>query len=323
MFFPVAPAIFHEAVESRRMSSDEGGGPDHDSPPAAAFALFSHELRVEILFSLWAAEGHALSFSALQDRVDERDSGKFNYHLSKLVGRFVGRTDDEYELLYPGHRVIDAIRSGILHQNATVDPVALETSCVHCGDPLTFTHEDHLGRVGCLDCEDVVLAFPFDPGGTEGRSDEAVVAAFDRRTRLFWRFALAGVCPVCAGVVRAGLARATGPELSTHYTDDHPVTVAIDCEQCSFYNYPPVGVVPLSHPAVVGWLYDHGVDPRTTPAWAFEAVSDPSALTVCSEDPWDVVVPFSAGRERLRVSLDGALDLTALERRPAASNGHG
>nr|WP_276275863.1 hypothetical protein [Halomicroarcula sp. SYNS111] len=240
----------------------------------------------------------------------------------KLVGKFVGRTDDEYELLYPGHRVIDAVRSGVLHRTVAVDPVTLETPCAGCGDPLSFTYDgqNHLGRVGCLDCEDIVVAFPFDPGGIQGRSDEAVVEAFDRRTRLFWRFALAGVCPVCAGVVEAGLTAAVGPELPTHYTDDHPVTLHVDCRGCSFYNYPPLAAVVGFHPAVAGWLHDRGVDPRTTPVWAFDGVRDPDQLDVLSEDPWAVAVPVRAGDETLRVHLDGALAVTALERRPAGAS---
>jgi len=298
------------------MPADGPAGPDAE-PPAEAFELFSHELRIEILFALWAAERHALSYSTLQERVGERDSGKFNYHLSKLVGQFVGRADEEYELLYPGHRVIDAIRSGVLHADADVGPVTLATDCRDCGEPLVFTHDaEYLGRVGCPDCGDVVVAFPFDPGGVPGRDDEAVVRAFDRRTRLFWRFAVAGVCPVCAGVVHTSLADETGPAIDGHYADDHPALLAIDCEGCSFYNYPPAAVAALFHPAVAGWLYDRGVDPRRTRLWELDCVTDPGRTVVRSEDPWTVSVTAAAGGERLRVALDASGAVTGLERLP-------
>ncbi|MFC6974961.1 hypothetical protein ACFQL1_10175 [Halomicroarcula sp. GCM10025709] len=296
------------------MADDEGVS---HRAPEEAFGLFSHELRVEILFALWAADGHALPYAQLQDRVGERDSGKFNYHLSQVTGQFVGKEGDDYTLRYPGHRVIDAIRSGVLHREAEVDSVSLDAACPDCGASLTFTYEDYLGRVGCLDCASIVLSFPFDPGGIQDRSPPAVAAAFDRRTRLFWRFALAGVCPVCAGVVETRLASGAGSELDSHYADDHPAVLAVDCAGCSFYNYPPVGIAVLAHPAVAGWLYDHGVDPRTTPAWAFDCVVDPDRITVRGTDPWTVTVTLSAGGERLAVDLDERAAVTSLERRPA------
>ncbi|WP_276273466.1 DUF7351 domain-containing protein [Haloarcula litorea] len=295
------------------MTDDDGT----TRPPEAAFALFGHELRVEILFALWAAERHSLPFAELQSRVGERDSGKFNYHLSKLVGQFVGKNGDEYELRYPGHRVIDAIRTGFLHRTADVGPVTLDTDCRTCGAALTFTYEEYVARVGCLDCGDIVVAFPFDPGGVEGRSDEGVVDAFDRRTRLCWRFAVAGVCPMCAGVVRTGLAPEPGPELDSHYTDDHPAVLAVDCRQCSFYNYPPAGILLCYHPAVAGWFADRGIDLRTTPLWALDFVADPDRVAVEREDPLGVTVTATAGGERLRVSLDESARVTALERTPA------
>jgi len=299
------------------MPGDTDGDAETQRTPADAFALFSHDLRVEILDALWSSDRHALPYAELKRRVGERDSGKFNYHLSQLVGQFIGKSGEAYELLYPGHRVIDAIHSGVLHQSGDVDPVSLGADCRHCGEALTFTLDEYIGRVGCLACDDTVMAFPFDPGGVSGRTDEAVAAAFDRRTRLFWRFAVAGVCPVCAGVIDAGLTETTGPELDTHYATDHPAMLEIDCQQCSFYNYPPAGIAPLYHPAVAGWLYDRGVDTRKTPAWELDFVVDPNLTTVRSRDPWDVAITASTPGERLRMTIDGTLSVTALERLPA------
>lgn len=55
------------------MPSDEDGGADAQRTPTDAFALFSHELRVEILDTLWAADRHALPYSEIKQRVGERD----------------------------------------------------------------------------------------------------------------------------------------------------------------------------------------------------------------------------------------------------------
>src|SRR6056297_2599481 len=76
------------------------------------FGRLAHELRIEVLRELWTAEDESLSFSELFDRVDERDSGKFSYHLDRLVPEFVRQADTGYVLTFAGRRTIGAIVSG-------------------------------------------------------------------------------------------------------------------------------------------------------------------------------------------------------------------
>lgn len=62
---------------------------DTDEPtpltPEEAFAVLGNEIRVDILRALWEA-GEPLAYSELQERIGVCDSGRFNYHLRKLVG---------------------------------------------------------------------------------------------------------------------------------------------------------------------------------------------------------------------------------------------
>jgi DNA-binding transcriptional ArsR family regulator len=108
-------------------------GASDDVPPGIdpqdAFQLFSHELRLEILFALWEAPRYALTFSEIQEAVGERDSGKFTYHLEQLTGQFVTEVEGQYVLQYAGHRVIDAIQSGVFHTSPTVSPVEAPGAC--------------------------------------------------------------------------------------------------------------------------------------------------------------------------------------------------
>ena len=90
----------------------------------SAFMTLSHDLRLEILLALWEAPGFSLSFSELRRAVGVRDSGSFTYHLSQLEGHFVAKTDDGYELQYPGHRVLDAIQSGVFHEQTAIGPAS-------------------------------------------------------------------------------------------------------------------------------------------------------------------------------------------------------
>lgn len=72
-----------------------------------AFSLLGNEARLAVLLALWdaaepfdeagswdPAEGNAVPFSELRDRVGMRDSGQLNYHLGELEGHFVEQTDE-------------------------------------------------------------------------------------------------------------------------------------------------------------------------------------------------------------------------------------
>lgn len=54
-----------------------------------------------------AGFGESLSFTELRERVGVRQGAQFNYHLDKLVGHFVTKTDGGYSLRPTGHRVIE------------------------------------------------------------------------------------------------------------------------------------------------------------------------------------------------------------------------
>jgi len=271
----------------------DGPGVESPTDPEAAFLTLSNDLRLEILLALWEAPGFSLSFAELRKAVGERDSGTFTYHLDELVGHFVGETEAGYELQYPGHRVLDAIQSGVFHQQGRVGPVELDTPCPDCDATLTFAYDaDYIGRVGCPDCGERVLEWPFDPGGVADRTPREVAAAFDRRTRLVWACALDSVCPFCAGRVDHEIAVGTTDSglcigvledldrYDEYFARDHPAVVSLDCRRCSFYSFVPVGVVLLTRPHVTGELWERGLDIRETPLWSLGFVVDASAVAV-------------------------------------------
>lgn len=106
-----------------------------DLDPVEAFDALADETRLAILRALAdrrqeAPERPTLSFSELRERVGVRDSGLFNYHLSKLVGRFVRERPEGYELGHAGRRVIRADGHG--------DPgdgeEAASEACPVCGE---------------------------------------------------------------------------------------------------------------------------------------------------------------------------------------------
>jgi DNA-binding transcriptional ArsR family regulator len=310
------------------MGSDSSDRARAATDAESAFMTLSHDLRLRILLALWDAEGFSLSFSELRKAVGERDSGSFTYHLSELRDHFVAKTDEGYELQYPGHRVLDAIQSGVFHERVTVGPVELDDDCRLCGERLTFEYDtDYIARIRCPDCGNRALEWPFDPGGIADRDPDAVVEAFDRRTRLVWSCALDGVCPFCAGRVARDLTDRVHEQgacvgvierldrYQEYFARDHPAVVSVDCERCSFYSFVPVGVVLLTRPAVVGRLRDADVDVREAALWDLGFVVDAAAVSVRDTDPLSVDVTVTDGDEPLTFAVDDGLDVTAESRR--------
>jgi len=89
----------------RRKRSDGGRQECRTDPTATAgvFDLLSDETRVRIVAALYthrqrSPDDPCLPFSALRERVDAEDSGRFNYHLAKLRGVLVRDCDDGYTL---------------------------------------------------------------------------------------------------------------------------------------------------------------------------------------------------------------------------------
>ena len=81
-------------------------------------ALLSDERRVAIVRELAAAGAVpgspvTISFSELLERVGIRDSGQFNYHLGRLRGRFVDRTDEGYRLTPTGAALGETILGSV------------------------------------------------------------------------------------------------------------------------------------------------------------------------------------------------------------------
>jgi hypothetical protein len=277
--------------------------------PQEAFQLFSHEMRLEILFALWEAPDYALAFSEIQDAVGERDSGKFTYHLEQLTGQFITEIDGRYVLQYAGHRVIDAIKSGVFHMSPTVPPVEAPGTCTRCGTTPIFEYDEHLATVSCDNCETKLIEYPFDPGGFQDRSVADAIGAFDRRTKFKWRLASSGVCFVCAGRVQVAYTDST-PQIDHNdrygefFAADHPALFDLSCHNCSFYSYIPVGIRLLDDPTVLGYLAMGGVDVTTDCLWELPFITDAELVTVQNRDPWEVIVDAPTQSDSLAVRLD-------------------
>lgn len=241
-----------------------------------AFHSLADETRLRILQVLaeagGEAEGGRLSYSELQRRVGVTDSGKFNYHLSTLVDSFVLKEDEGYQLRFTGHLVHRAITAGTFGERPQFETVELETACYECGAALTARYcPGHLMFIDCSSCGSQVLSAHFPPRGLESRTPDELLEAVNQRERHEVSLISRGVCPWCAGQVETRLV--STPE-SIIPSDGRPLKLYFThtCAACHGFHFTTVGETLLTHPAVIGFYYDHGIDFTETYLWEHEFV---------------------------------------------------
>lgn len=301
---------------------------DDGVSPSNAFALLGDETRVGIVEALGEADG-PLSFSELRARVGVRDSGQFNYHLSKLIGTYVRRTDGSstnpaertpsarrsgagYELTYAGDRIVGAILSGTYNRRGDRDAFTLESTCVHCGGAHEAGYEDERVTVRCPTCDEALSSFGFPPDGFEGRDRSNLTRALERWVFDAVSFAADGICLNCSGVVVGHLTDEFGG------LDDRPIGVRFDCQRCGETISLPVNVYLLRQPGVIAFYYDHGVDLAETVVWNLPHLRE-ETLVVESSDPWRVRSVLELEDERLDAVIGADLAIESLERSALAA----
>lgn len=280
-----------------------------------AFSLIANETRMQILRELWEAD-NPLSFSALQDRVGMRDSGQFNYHLNKLTGQFITKTEtddpstgDGYILEYPGIHVLGAVYSGALTREASVGPISADGDCFDCGGDLVASYDADEGLVACTDCDRELMSFPVPPAAVEGRTPDELPKVYDTWTRTQLDRFTSGFCPLCSGPVSASLTSTPTPE----WEDVEMHGLVAECERCGFHLQSLPGTAILSNPRVMAFHLDHGIDLATTPLWDIEWLYEPHT-NVHDHDLPRFEVHVDLGDETQVVAVDADLQVTETER---------
>jgi len=294
---------------------DAGAGSRERLDPAEAFSLLADGNRVDILLTLGDAtefgEVHALSFSELRREVDIADSGRFNYHLDRLVGTFVKETSDGYGLTYPGVLVHGAIRAGTLTDRSRIEPFETGRPCPSCGGTLEGAYRDQLLSVDCADCGTLLGKVHVPPGARRGDADHLLRAGygFVLREAVVIR---GSICPNCGDELRHDF---VAEERAGGGRDLPGVTALHRCEGCGFFVHSTAGLTLLAHPEVVSFFGDHGVDILAGRLDEPPLIGSDDAVEVRSRDPWRVAVTASAGGDVLEVVLDGDLEVLRTERR--------
>ncbi|WP_336327970.1 winged helix-turn-helix domain-containing protein [Halovenus sp. HT40] len=279
--------------------------------PGSVFSLLADENRVGILRALWQTED-PLSFSELHSAVDIKDSGQFNYHLDKLAGQFVQKTAGGYSLTEPGRQINGAIDGGTYTAAGSMEPIQLDPPCPTCGGQRTLTYEDERLRVECDSC-DVVAAFGVPPAVFAGRAREEIPAVAGRYLRAELARLENGFCPYCGGHIecRVGLPSPPPGESLSGVDESFPI-VRYDCQQCITEPTSGLTLALFSHPAVVAFYHDHGIDIRERSVWEFPVFAGESER-IESEEPLRASTTFTVNGDELTLTVDEHLSVVAGE----------
>ena len=278
---------------------------DTEFDAAEAFALLGDETRVAILEALAGHADDPLPFAQLREAVGVEDSGRFNYHLGKLGGRFVEKSNGGYRLTYAGSRVVGAVYEGTYAEGDAIAPVAVGADCVECGAGMELSYADERVSVGCSECENVDSEFGFPPGAIAGRDHETLPSVLTSYMLTMLERLLAGFCSNCAGPVSPAVE-----------PDEEQVVVEFACGRCQSRATTSLASVLLTEPAVVAFHYDHGLDVREEPLWSLPWLVDSEAERV-SESPPRYAVTGTLDDETLRAVVDETLEVVETERSSA------
>ena len=260
-----------------------------------AFSVLAHDIRLAIVLALldgWAGvHTEARSYSELMDAVGMEDSGKFNYHLSRLRGVYVEQVGERYVptasavALY--HTVV-ATRPTELAEQTEFD---IEMACPYCSGSVIGRYEQEYLTVECSECDDWWgLSYPFPKNGLRGRSGDDVLSALENRAMHDVGLARTGQCPACAGHTTVDIPR-------DRLDGERYPTVEMYCETCSWLATIDVLNALRFEPRVVAGLAELGCFLETDEQEIEDVYPDVSGR-VESTDPF---------RAAVEVELDGGL----------------
>lgn len=271
-------------------------------PPEEAFGLLSNDLRVSIVRTLGEV-GEPLTFSSLREAIDERDSGKFNYHLGKLTGHYVTKDEDGYRLSLAGTQVYGAILSGAYTTNAGLEAFEFQGPCPLCGShALVAEYADEQAKLYCPDCEEWRNEFSFPPANLTQYTREELPYAFDRWMHATVMKVLQGFCSNCSGRVVGQLERAQADS-------PIPVRAVFECERCGDTLTAGALLPVLFDPRTISLFEKQGVDVLHDPSWRYFDAGTGFTVEMTEEDPLTAQVSIEFTEETLVADIgsDGSV----------------
>lgn len=302
--------------------------------PDEAFSVLGNETRIQILQTLGEADG-PLSFTELRDRVGIRQGGEFNYHLDKLVGHFVQKTEDGYTLRQPGRRVIMAVLSGAVTDDPELEPTAVEFPCRHCGTPVEVEYSRGKVRASCPDCggafdesrfppdrgseestaQGNLLNLPLPPAGVQDRSATDAFRTAGTVAHLESLAVASDICPQCSASVEQAIASvcedhdaADGLCEQCHHRN--AVRIHVQCTNCLYEQVESAVMLLLDVPELLVFVGEHGLNVTADGiewGWYYEE-------EILSTEPFEARFTFTIDNDSISLTVNDDLEVVQVTR---------
>ena len=289
--------------------------PFHDSQEvpvdytADSLSLLGDETRLKILSTLHDASAETrMDFSTLYQHVDAEYSSGFNYHLDKLIPRFVTKDDDVYRLTAFGKRVARAVAAGTFSTNYKFGPIKLDGTCLICGEEeLNASYNGDMFTVECDDCGEVVIHIQVPPNLAQDRDVDSFIDAVDRWLHQWMQMSISlvshGICEHCGSSVNTSIVD------DIQLYDRLDVLVRFKCSHCGEVKRSTIGAVASQNPKVQQFYISRGAPIEEHRYWEVEQWISGRNQEVISRDPWQFRVSFSADEDLCEVIINEDLEV--------------
>lgn len=292
---------------------------DPDRPTADTFAALSDPIRIEIVEAL--AEYHqehptdpGVQFSTLRKSVGIRDSGRFLYHLEKLLGVFVEKTDDRYRLTYAGVEIKNAIVAGTYTNDGTIDSTGLDSTCSICGSSASASYDSGVLTVTCEN-EHPLFVWALPANAADGREIEELIELATTLAYHAHELVVGGTCSECYSPVEPTIRRVESSD-----PNGQPLRFTAHCEACGATWDVPVGFTLIGHPEVEALYRRQGRPIREEYWWELEFVGDGISIERLDEEPLTVRLSFEVGDRSLRATVEENGRIVQIRRRDSCTD---
>ncbi|MEF8812878.1 MAG: helix-turn-helix domain-containing protein [Halovenus sp.] len=323
-------------------SNSENEGAEVLSPDAA-FSALGNETRIRILRTLGQADG-PLSFTDLRTRVGIRHGGQFTYHLDKLVGHFVSKTDGKYDLRQAGRRVVEAVLSGAVTSDPVLEPTPIDEPCPRCGAGTVVAFSQERVEHYCPECaghygparatsehatagtssdEDAPYGYlgsvPLPPAGVQDRTPEEVFQASSTWGVLELLAVASGVCPRCSASLTESLSICEDHDATESLCDQcenrHAIMITRRCPNCLYEQGGAFVLALMANIHLLRFLIANGLNPVSPSApTAHDAALMNYDEDLLSVDPFEARFTFSIDENSLTLTVDDDLQVVEVTR---------
>lgn len=301
--------------------------------PDEAFAVLGDEARLDILQALGEADGR-VTYSDLFERIEYDDLSNFSYHLDKLVGHFIDKSDEGYTLRRPGERVIEAVLSGAVTTDPVRELTRTDKPCPFCSAPIEVGYEQERVTMHCPGCpglfgqadseggrftESGNLGYrPLPPAAIDGRTAAEMHDVSKTWTALTVHAMGRGVCPRCSGTVDRSVDVCESHDASEGTCDQcglrFGAMASATCTNCIFDIQPGIAAYLGTRTELMAFLIDRGIDPVAPEGFhPYAAVEE----TIRSTNPFEARYTFTIDDKSITLTVDDDLSVIDVTRGPA------